>query len=499
MNNFVKYLVYCVVSLVLAAFVFVSCISEEDYIRDKSANLKFSSDTLRFDTIFTSMGSVTKQIMVYNKENKPIKIDQIRLGGGRNSFYRINVDGDTNIIIKDVEIGAKDSMYIFARVTINPNNQNNPLLVSDSIIFSFNNKEQYVQLEAFGQDAYYHYPKAGNFISIAHQEGAQNGVTVNGYDIQWNNDKPHVVFGVLGVDSLYTLNITSGTRIHFNSKASFLIYRDASLNVIGNTQDPVVFEAIRRDGYYASLPGQWDYIHYYPGSKNNVLHDAIIKNATIGLIIDSCVTADVDIPTVDIKNVRIENMSAYGILSRGGHIKAGNLLVQNTAKETLALTIGGKYQFVYCTFANYWNYESRKTKTVFLQNYYVDFNNNIQLRPIIECNFYNTIIYGSQDEEIIIDKMEGADLNYAFESSLLKTSILNNQSPFVSNCVFNQDPLFNKPMEGDLRIQEGSVAIGMANLSWYPFFPYDLAGNDRLSYRTIGALEYAIIPLRKRN
>ncbi|MDD2577183.1 MAG: hypothetical protein PHG98_01510 [Bacteroidales bacterium] len=509
MNNSLRYLIYLISFFAITSFGFSSCVTEEDYANSSNINLKFSNDTIRFDTVFTTLGSVTKQIRVYNNENKPLKIDQIRLGAGANSFYRLNVDGNTNIVVNDVVINAKDSMFIFVRVTINPNNQSNPLLVSDSIIFSFNGKEQYVQLEAYGQDAYYHVADKwaytldnnGNRIdslnySLAEDKGLQSGCIVNGNSLEWKNDKPHIIFGSLIVNSNKTLTLSEGTKIHLNSKSVFFVWSEASLKVNGSTQNNVIFQGMRKDDYYSQLPGQWGQIWFQAGSKNNVLNNVTIKNGTIGIIVDSCVTND--IPTVDIQSTKIENMSVYGIWSRGGHINAVNTLVQNTGKETVALTIGGKYQFVNCTFANYWSYNSRRSNTtLFLQNYYYDNDNNLILRPITECNFYNTIIYGSNEDEIMIDKKEGAELNYLFESCLLLTKSVRNEPPMVSNCIFNQDPLFNYPQEGDFRIKSSSPAIGKGNGSWNAVYPNDIIGNFRQFPPTIGAYEYYPIATRK--
>lgn len=488
---------------------FVSCVSEEDFVDSKYIDLKFSSDTIRFDTVFTTLGSVTKQIMVYNKENKPIKIDRISLGGGANSYYRLNVDGNTNIVVNDVVINAKDSMYIFVRVTINPNNQSNPLLVNDSIIFSFNGKQQFVHLEAYGQDAYYHvadkwlytYDDKGNIsdsihYSLAEDGGEAKGCIVNGNNLEWKNDKPHIIFGTMILNSNKTLTISEGAKIHLNPNSVFYVLSNASLKINGTTQNNVVFEGMRKDDYYSTLPGQWGYIHYTAGSKNNILNNAVIKNGTFGIIVDTCVTND--IPTVSIENTRIENMSFYGIWSRGANLNVANTVVQNTGREALALTIGGKYQFVNCTFANYWSYDSRKSYSVLLlNNYYTDTNNNIQLRPIRECSFYNTIIYGSLEEEISIDKADGAELNYYFESCLLHTKLLNGQSPNVSNTIFNQDPLFNDTKNGDLRVKANSPAIGKGNGSWNAIYPNDIIGKFRQYPPTIGAYEYYPIPTTK--
>lgn len=120
-------LLLAILSIVLPNILFTSCVEDEDFATDSSINLKFSSDTLSFDTIFTTVGSITKQIRVFNPENSPIKIDRITLGGGNSSYFRLNVDGDTSLVAKDIEIAAKDSIFIFVRVELEPNNQNNPL------------------------------------------------------------------------------------------------------------------------------------------------------------------------------------------------------------------------------------------------------------------------------------------------------------------------------------------------------------------------------------
>ena len=503
MNKGFKYILSFFALSIIIGIGFISCVSEEDYIRDSSVKLKFSSDTLRFDTVFTTMGSVTKQIMIYNNESKPVLLDKVSLGGGGNSPYRINIDGDTNLIARNIEIGAKDSVFIFARVTIDPTNQNNPLLVRDSIILDFNNKRQYIQLEAFGQDAYYHVGKrilgnTGRKYSLAQDGGESNGCIVNGNNLEWKRDKPHVIFDILAVDSAYTLSLEEGTMIYMNTNSEFWVYTDGSMKINGSLQSPVVFQGMRRDGYYAELPGQWGYIHYIAGSKNNTINYAIIKNGTIGIIADSCVTNNT--PTIDIKNTRIENMSVFGLYSRGGHINAVNTVVQNTGNTSVALIMGGKYQFVNCSFANHWWYDmNRKSPTLFLQNYYIDINNNIVLRPITEANFYNTIVWGSLTNEIVIDKTDNADLNFLFESCLIKNNTINTNSLNINNTIFNQDPLFNNPQAGDLRLKNLSPAIRRGNPTYSSFYaPIDIKGVPRPNPPSIGAYEYVEISEKRR-
>jgi hypothetical protein len=64
--------------------------------------LSFSLDTLVFDTVFTTIGSTTQQFKIYNNENKTLNIEEIELMGGANSFFRMNVDGISQNIIKDI-------------------------------------------------------------------------------------------------------------------------------------------------------------------------------------------------------------------------------------------------------------------------------------------------------------------------------------------------------------------------------------------------------------
>ena len=118
--------------------------------------LSFSTDTVLFDTLFTTIGSTTKRFRIYNNSNQKIKIANIHLGQGTQSMFRINIDGIAGVNFNDVEIPAKDSLFVFVEVTIDPNNSNVPMIVEDQINFLTNGQEQKVVLNAFGQDAYFH-------------------------------------------------------------------------------------------------------------------------------------------------------------------------------------------------------------------------------------------------------------------------------------------------------------------------------------------------------
>ena len=99
--------------MVIAA---TSCRKEK--FLDTGGELQFSVDTLMFDTVFVSVGSFTASVKIYNPQNQKVNISSIRLAGGTASQFRINVSGTPGQEVKNIEIAAKDSIYVFATVNI---------------------------------------------------------------------------------------------------------------------------------------------------------------------------------------------------------------------------------------------------------------------------------------------------------------------------------------------------------------------------------------------
>ena len=93
-------------AVVAAGSLTSGCVKEWHYLDDSSAVLKFSSDTVAFDTVFAQMGTTTRQVKVYNRYSDPIKIDAVTLREGRASHFRINVDGDTSMVVHNIEIAG---------------------------------------------------------------------------------------------------------------------------------------------------------------------------------------------------------------------------------------------------------------------------------------------------------------------------------------------------------------------------------------------------------
>lgn len=498
-----RHLVTITLALLLCLFT-TSCVKEEQFLSDSSVRLTFSSDTVTFDTVFTTMATITKQVKVYNRYDEPLLIDAVTLQGGGASRFRINVDGDTGLVARHVEIAAHDSIFIFVQANINPNDQTSPFLVEDAIVFSFNQKQQSLPLIAYGRNAVYHLPTYTHSVyQLYYNSHGQIDTMWIPFSIidcnNWDHTRPHVIMGYAVVNSNETLHLTAGDELYFGSNSYLWVYDSATLDVRGTQADPVLFTSVRHDGYYDSLPGQWGYIWLSMGSKLNHIEWARIENATFGIVADTNVDGN---PTLDISNSIIINHSSAGIVGQGSYITGDNLLVANCGDCLLALQYGGRYIFSNSTFANYWRYSTRKTPSILLNNYYQYTESTIFPRPLEQADFRNCIIYGNysgsnNSGEIKFDFLENCTFNTSFSNCLIRTSLIdsNGNSTFSpapnitgSSLIVNRDPKFKDSYGHNYRLQENSPAIDAADPAWLKSST-DLDGNPRGTIPDIGAYE----------
>lgn len=480
-------------AIVLPAVISMSsCRKETVFDKNVNTNLIFSVDTLRFDTVFTTLASITKRVIVKNPSSDWIKITEIRIQNGAASFFRVNMDGFTSLAVYNIEIAPKDSMFIFVRVTIDPTNKTNPFEIQDKLLFQFNGKEQELCLTAWGQDAYYHLPD--KILKIPYIDPANPNKIDTQYipyslvdcSTPFPNDKPHIVYGYWVVDSDNTFIVPAGSKIHFAPDASLWVYEGGSIKVKGQKGQPVFFQGMRLEARYADIPGQWGRIWLSAGSKDNEIDYAIIKNGTVGIWADTVVNGN---PNLVIKNTIIKNMSAIGLLGQGSKIRGSNLVIGNCQNASLALTLGGSYDFYQSTFTNFWNANTNPTYSLLLNDYYIDADKQIQIRPFEKAEFINCIFYGHNEEQLSIDIKAKNNLPYLFDHCLIRhRGELNNA---YINCVMNQDPLFVNSATGNFEITDSlSPAIGRGSPAGASLAPLDINGVYRSGIPTIGAYEY---------
>jgi hypothetical protein len=445
--------------LITAAFLFFSC-KKDKVINSSDARIGLSEDSVYFDTLFTTTGSVTKSVKVSNLNDQKLELSEIALAGGQNSPFAINIDGAPGPTASGLELAAGDSLYIFISVLIKPTAAVQPFILQDSIRISFNGNTRYVKLSAWGQNAH--------FLTSAIIEG----------NTVWKNDLPYVIAGSLTVDTSALLTIQSGSRIYFHADAPLLV--DGSLRIEGNAGDSqaVYFASDRLDDPYSSYPGGWPGIYLRTGSRDNQFSYAVIKNAYQAVVAeDPSVDAA---PKLVMAQCLIDNALDAGIICLHSSIQATNCLISNCTKN-ISITNGGNYSFLHCTIASYSNlYIQHQQPVLTLTNYLIS---GTQPAPEdLTATFTNCIIWGdssSVDDELVTSKQGNSVFDILLDHCILRQK--NYPSGIDSmNLRLNADPAFvnidNQNRLYDFHLKTGSPAIDQGKNAGVSV---DLDGNPR--------------------
>lgn len=441
-----------------------SCRKSTSILSDAKAVPTFSTDTLSFDTLFTSIGSTTASFKIYNPYSQTLRISDIYLQGGASSVFYINVDGVSAGTFKDIDIPAHDSIYVFVGVKPNVNNQNTPLVIDENIIFICNNNKRQVTIEAWGQDAYFH----------AYEEIQTS---------TWKNDKPHVLLRSCLVDTNAILTIQAGTKIYCHPRAYLLV--SGTINAIGNKQDSILFRGDRLEHFYDDLPGQWGGIVFLRNAASgSIFEHCIIKNATSAIILGSTYPPNAasslqlsdfsftSAPSVTLNKCKIYNCQENAIFGFNSIVNANNTLIYNCSKECINIAFGGQYHFKHCTISNYTSNTIDHSSPCLVIGNYMVFNGTGALAQV-DATFDNSMVIGNifnkadkynNNYEVYIDHAlgfnAGAPFNYSFNNCLLQIEPSLIDASKLHNCSNNLDwsGLFVNRSAGNYHIASSSAA-----------------------------------------
>lgn len=501
-----------VLSLLLLCILLTSCRKDFEF-EASTGNLEFSKDTVYLDTVFTNIGSSTYNLKVFNRSNKDIRIPVVRLANGTDSNYRLNVDGRAGKEFQDVEILAKDSIFIFVETTLDiaQLSNSNEFLYTDVIQFDSGSNLQKVALVTLVKDAIFLYPDKVNGIKETLLLGTDENndeIRIEGFfleddELTFTNEKPYVIYGYAAVGNGKTMTVDAGARLHFHADSGLLIDDGASLVVNGALsidesalENEVIFEGDRLEPSFSDIPGQWGTVWFSEGSTGNSLNYLTVKNAIVGLFADG--NDGTNTPTLQIKNTQIQNASNMALLARNAYLEAENTVIGNAGELSLYCTLGGNYTFRHCTVANYWSRSFRNNPAVVVSNYLETSEGNIS--NDLEFNFSNGIIYGVNNLEFFLDKNSEAGFNFSFTNSLLKFNDTTNEfgddplfdfenASLYTSIILNEDPIFKDVEKHQFMIGNTSPAINKADLTTAQLVPLDLRGVNRTSAPDMGAYQ----------
>ncbi len=514
-----RYFAY--ITFLMVLILSVSCRKDFEFTLS-SGQLQFSKDTVYLDTVFTRIGSSTYSLKVYNRSSDDIYIPKVGLGRGQNSYYRLSVDGMAGQEFENVEILAKDSLFIFVETTLDIQDHVTgalEFLYTDAIEFTSGNTLQEVALVTLVKDAVFLYPQE---FDDGTSETLLLGLDDNGEEIRiegfyledneliFTNEKPYVIYGYAAVKPGKTLTVQAGARIHFHNNSGIIVADGSSLHINGAlSTDPelleneVVFEGDRLEPGFSDTPGQWGTVWLTAGSMGHFINYLTIKNASVGILMDS--NDGSGNPTLTIKNTQIYNSASVGLWGKTAHIEAENLVVGNTGQIGVYCNIGGSYNFKHCTIANYWTKGFRNTPTLLIDNYVDLGQDGIFTQPLTQATFSNCIIDGNTNIEMFLDPADGIGFTYEFKNSLIRFNDTSNRfadNPlfdFNNNVLYNQiilngDADFKDVSANQFLVGENTAGKARADLNDALLVPEDILGVDRTIAPDLGAYQHMVFP-----
>lgn len=462
------------ISLTLA-ITFTACSDDDSFSSSPNNLLTFEKDTLCLDTVFSTIPSPHKLVMVHNNSGDGIRITNVRLKNGNQTGYRVNVQGtflskELGWQVNDLELRKNDSLRIFVELTSANNNDTIPKLVADDLVFTLESGvKQQLNLKAWSWDAF-----------------LLDNVTVSNDTIISNpHGKPVIVYGNIKVNEGATLTIAPGTTIYFHNNAGIDV--DGRLNAKGEKDKEITLRCDRLDRMVSNLtydnnPGQWGGITLRGQSYDNEITYTDLHGATNAIVCDSAF--DVTRKKLSLSNTTIHNVKGNGLKAENALLTIENVQISN-AKDTCLAIKGGNVEVNNTTIAQYYPFESYVGPALV-------FGNDIKGNHLpLTLTIMNSIIKGKSDDEIYrtYDSDESL-MTVSFQNSLLRTPLSEGTEQIkFDNCIFedvkdtmtsarNSFVLYDTDFFFyDFTPKEGSKAIGTANKT--TAMPADRNGRPR--------------------
>lgn len=473
MRNFLKITIVTIACVLVAA----ACERQPKLFPPGDGDLRISQDTLRFDTLFSNIGSTTAWMKIYNASPQDIHIDSVYLRSHAQSGFRASVDALPLSDCKNLSLPSGDSLFVFVELTAPLQQCPEPQRILDELCFVYDSRTLSLVLEAYAWDAQ-----------------LWRGKTIQS-DTTLRADMPYLIYDSLVVAPDVTLTLEQGVHLHFHDAATCLVY--GTIKSQGSLQDPVLFRGDRLDWAfddfpYEWYPGQWTGIYLGTDSYDNVFDYTHIRGAYYGIISDS---SSLEKQKLKLTNSQIFNMAYTNLYAISTKMEVSNTLLANSGSYTLAL-IGGDAVFTHCTIANYQVLVNREenTPSLVVVNFTQGDDKQIHPYPLQRALFHNSIVYGSRENELGFGLLEDYAHQIAFHSCLIRNKDTLS-ADVASSMLYNQEPCFkaiNHNYHYDFRLDSLSPAIDAADALLAAPYPLDADAQNRLEDEApdMGAYEY---------
>lgn len=402
----------CAAAVLLACS---ACTDDDSFSSSPSNRLTFSTDTVRMDTVFATVPSSTRSFWVYNKSGDGIRCTTVRLAGGNQTGFRVNVDGEylsptAGYQVSNVEIRKNDSIRVFVELTSPVNAEEGPQEIEDYLVFLLESGvEQKVNLNAYSWNA-----------TLLRNVEISNDSTING------TERPIVIYGGLKVDSLATLRITPGTTLYFHSDAGIDVY--GTLIAEGSAESNIVLRGDRTDWMFDYLPydmvsGQWQGVKFHASSYGNKISYTDIHGTFDGIVCDS---SDVTRAKLQLYNSTVHNCQGFGLKTVNSKVDVRNCQITNTLNNCVAV-YGGDVSLTHCTIAQFYPFDSNRGAALMYTNVLEDTD-----IPLERMDCVNSIVTGyGEDMMSGLKGKEDVKFNYRFVNTLLRTPEIEGDENFV--------------------------------------------------------------------
>lgn len=381
------------------AVLLTACSDNDSFTKDPSQRLSFSNDTIRLDTLFSQVPSVTYTFWIRNHSTDGLRITEARLENGNQTGFRVNVDGTfLNPVGQNFEVRKDDSLRVFVEITSYETRSLDPELVEDNLLLTLESGVvQKVNLRTYSWDA----------------EKVTN-LEVN-EDMTIESAKPLVIYGDgihIAKDATLTLR---NTQLFFHS--------DARVTVEGMLEvENCLLRGDRLDHMFDYLPydrvsGQWRGIVVMKESLGCWMTDTEVRNTWDGIIADST--------QVVMTNCVVHNCRGYALYAQNSRVTLDYVQLSNAEDDCLSL-YGCEAAIDHCTLAQFYPLTGGRGAALRFED---------DVWPMtLTCK--NTLVTGYEEDVVMGTKREEGKVDYYFENCLLRTPEVKDEEDAFVNIIW---------------------------------------------------------------